>query len=84
MVSEWLPFYGRHHGDVGDATRQQLTEISAATIDRILKPVKASGGKGRCGTKSGTPLRNKIPNSAPWKVRKYHISQFVKCDIMVL
>lgn len=55
-IPEWLPFYERHHGDVGEATRQQLTKISAATIDRILKPVKASGGKGRCGTKPGTLL----------------------------
>jgi hypothetical protein len=60
-IPEWLPFYERHHGDVGEATRQQLTKISAATIDRILKPIKASGGKGRCGTKPGTLLRNEIP-----------------------
>jgi hypothetical protein len=58
----WLPHYERHHGPLDAMTRNQLTTLSAATLDRVLKPIRArSGKKGLCGTKPGTLLRNQIP-----------------------
>ncbi|MHC1698756.1 MAG: hypothetical protein AB9919_11995 [Geobacteraceae bacterium] len=40
---------------------QKLLEMSPATIDRLLKPVRALCKKGRCSTKPGTFLKNQIP-----------------------
>lgn len=58
----WLPYYERHYGAVDALTRTQLTTISAATLDRLLKPIRVTEGKkGLCGTKPGTLLRNQIP-----------------------
>ena len=34
---------------------------SPATIDRLLKPLRALYKKGRCSTKPGTLLKNQIP-----------------------
>jgi hypothetical protein len=43
-------------------THEQLLSVSAATIDRLLKPVRATHGrKGLGGTKPGSLLKNQIP-----------------------
>ncbi len=58
----WLPFYQRHYGPLEPETGHLLLTISPATIDRYLKPVRASvPGKGLGGTQPGTLLRNQIP-----------------------
>lgn len=58
----WLPHYERHYGALDASTRAQLIAISPATLDRVLKPIRAQHGKkGLCGTKPGTLLRNQIP-----------------------
>lgn len=58
----WLPDYEREHGRVDGPVRQKLLKISAATIDRLLKPCRVSlGNRGRCGTRPGTLLREQIP-----------------------
>jgi len=49
--------------DLTEKVREKLLNISASTIDRLLKPEKDKFrlGKGRKGTKPGTLLKNSIP-----------------------
>ncbi len=61
-VPLWMPYYEREHGPVEQALRSRLLEMSAATMDRLLAPCRASlGSRGRCGTRPGTLLRKHIP-----------------------
>lgn len=47
---------------ITDKQKQLLLSVSAATIERIIKPErKKAFGKGRTTTKPGTLLKNKIP-----------------------
>jgi len=57
----WLPFYEEEHEALSLQVRQKLLEMSPATIDRMLKPLRALYKKGRCSTKPGTLLKNQIP-----------------------
>ena len=58
----WLPFYETAYKVLSPDTQDKLLSISAATIDRILKPVRvAHGRKGLSGTRPGTLLKNQIP-----------------------
>jgi len=57
----WLPFYEEEHEALSLQVEQKLLEMSPATIDRLLKPVRALYKKGRCSTKPGTLLKNQIP-----------------------
>ena len=48
----WLPFYETVYKALTPETQDKLLTISAATIDRVLKPVRvAHGRKGLSGTK---------------------------------
>jgi len=61
-VPLWLPDYEREVGTLGAELRGRLLAMSAATMDRLLAPVKVSlGSRGRCGTRPGTLLRHQIP-----------------------
>jgi len=64
-LPEWLSAIERQHGDFEATVHGRLLEVSAATIDRYLKPFK---GKGRGGTKPGTLLKNQIPIAGVWDV----------------
>ena len=58
----WLPHYEAAHGELPTEVRAKLLQMSAATIDRLLQPVRASRGRhGLCGTKPGTLLKTQIP-----------------------
>jgi hypothetical protein len=57
----WLPFYQEEFAPLLPDTRQKLLDMSPATIDRMLKPLRAIYKKGRCSTKPGTLLKNQIP-----------------------
>ena len=57
----WLPFYQVEFAPLFPDTRQKLLDMSPATIDRMLKPLRAIYKKGRCSTKPGTLLKNQIP-----------------------
>ena len=58
----WLPGYTQRFGILPLDSVQALRHISASTIDRLLKPVRARYGKhGRSTTKPGTLLRKQIP-----------------------
>ena len=71
-LPEWLPHYEKENGLLDDIVRGQLNTISAATIDRILKPARIQHpGKGRSGTKPGRLLKNQIPiKTDHWDVTK--------------
>jgi hypothetical protein len=58
----WLPSYSQQFGMLPLDSVHALRHISASTIDRLLKPVRARHGKhGRSTTKPGTLLRKQIP-----------------------
>ena len=58
----WLPGYIKSFGPLSDDVAKALLTISPATIDRLLKPVKAKYKlHGRATTKPGTLLRKQIP-----------------------
>jgi len=58
----WLPFYEQEYGALAESVRQKLLRMSAATIDRLLKPERARyPGKGLCGTRPGGRLKHQIP-----------------------
>ena len=58
----WLPFYETVYRALTPETQDKLLSISAASIDRALKPVRLTQGrKGLSGTKPGSLLKNQIP-----------------------
>lgn len=57
----WLPHYERRFGVLDEPTRAKLIGISPASIDRLLKPMRAQHTKRLCGTKPGTLLKHQIP-----------------------
>jgi hypothetical protein len=64
----WLPAYEAVEGAFREDIRTRLLSISAASIDRVLKPYKHLG-RGRCGTKPGSLLRSEIPiRTTVWDV----------------
>ena len=60
-LPEWVPAYEAYHCALGSEVREQLLSASAATLDRLLVPVRVQYRKGRGGTKPGTLLRQQIP-----------------------
>lgn len=67
----WLPYYESTYGLLSQKIIQELHEISSATIDRILKPIRKIGNKGICGTKPGTIIKKQIPiKTDNWDVNK--------------
>lgn len=66
----WLPFYEAEHGKLSEDVKSKLLTLSAATIDRMLAPIRFKR-KGLTSTKPGTLLKNKIPiRTGPWDVTK--------------
>ncbi len=58
----WLGSYAKEFGDLPFETVKVLLYISASTIDRLFKPLRAKRrGRGRATTKPGTLLKNQIP-----------------------
>lgn len=61
ILPDWLGLYHQEYGPIPPASVVRLLKISAATIDRILRPVKAHyTPHGRCTTKPGTLLKTHI------------------------
>ena len=71
-LPEWLPYYETECGALAKSLKEKLGAISAATIDRLLKPVRARARpKGRGGTKPGRWLKNQIPlQTNQWDERR--------------
>jgi hypothetical protein len=62
ILRQWLPYYERRYEALSRGHRKLVGQISAATLDRLLAPARASQvGRGRCGTKPGSLLRSEIP-----------------------
>jgi hypothetical protein len=61
VIPQWVPYYERTYGPLCPATRSLLLSISSASLDRHLRTYRARLGRGHCGTKPGTMLRNQIP-----------------------
>jgi len=62
LLPLWLPGYVESFGPLPPLTLKALHRISAATIDRLLRPVRVLYQKrGRSTTKPGTLLRKHIP-----------------------
>ncbi len=58
----WMPYYAEEYGSLSLDVIKALRRISAATIDRLLKPVRIKYvTRGRSTTKPGTLLRKHIP-----------------------
>jgi hypothetical protein len=58
----WLPFYEQEHGILAAPLRQKVLQISASSIDRLLKKLRARyPGRGLCGTRPVRILRQQIP-----------------------
>ena len=58
----WLPFYEQAYEKLSGKIENQLLSISAATVDRLLAPIRAkTRPRGLCATKPGSLLRNQIP-----------------------
>ncbi len=74
FLKELIPSLERHgHLDLTDKTRDKVTSVSAATIDRILTPHrKQLNGRGISTTKPGTLLKKQIPirTFADWTENK--------------
>src|SRR6267143_4683946 len=62
ILRQWLPYYERRFERLSPGHRRLVSQISAATLDRLLAPARAKHvGRGRCGTKPGSLLRSEIP-----------------------
>lgn len=58
----WLPGYEEEYGPLPNDSKRKLLSISAASIDRLLKPYRARYKRhGLSGTKPGYLLKNQIP-----------------------
>ena len=55
ILPEWLSFYEEMFGDIHEEVHEKLLQISPATIDRLLKPMRVKyKGRGVGGTKPGS------------------------------
>lgn len=57
----WLPHYENQYGALAESVRVDLLKVSAATLDRLLKPLRVTHPKGLSGTKPGSLLKTQIP-----------------------
>lgn len=74
----WLPYYQEHYQQLPDDIYADLLSISAATIDRLLKPLRVHFNKGLSGTKPGSLIKNQIPiQTNQWDT---HQIGFVEAD----
>lgn len=79
ILPAWLPFYEEDYETLTQIEREHLTSISAATLDRLLKPIRERVKRKRiCSTRPGTLLKNQIPiKTNHWDVTK---PGFVEAD----
>lgn len=60
-LPEWLPYYEQEYGQLEAPQRKQLGDLSPATIDRLLRPLRVHyGRRGLSGTRPGRLLKNQI------------------------
>ena len=78
-MSWYLSHYPKHHGLLEENIKELLLQISASSIDRILRKTKIKySGRGKSLTKPGSLLRNEIPLRVNfWDV---NVPGFVEAD----
>lgn len=83
IIPLWLEYYEIQMGLLNDIERKQLLSISSATINRMLKPVRAiSKIHGLSGTKPGTLLKTRIEiQTHSWNATK---PGFIEADTVAL
>jgi hypothetical protein len=64
-LPEWVPAYEQDHQKLDSDVRQSLLGASAATLDRLLRPVRIEHRR-RARTRPGTLLRQEIPIRTEW------------------
>ena len=70
MMPDWLAGYEEHERGVPQGVREQLTQASARTLDRLLEPVRMSSTR-QSLTRPGSLLRHQIPiRGAFWEEGK--------------
>lgn len=61
-LPEWVDYYEKLYGELAAEIKTQLATISAASIDRLLKPSRIKHPrKGLSGTRPGSLLKHQIP-----------------------
>ena len=64
-LPEWVPAYEQDHRKLESDVRESLLSVSAATLDRLLRPARAQHRR-RGATRPGTLLRQEIPIRTEW------------------
>ncbi len=64
-LPDWVPAYEEDHRKLNSDVRRSLLSASAATLDRLLQPVRVQHRR-RAGTRPGTLLRQEIPIRTEW------------------
>jgi hypothetical protein len=68
-LPDWLPFYEEEYRPLARDTRALVLGASAATLDRLLQPLRARYRRSPGGTRPGTLLRQQIPiATTPWDI----------------
>jgi len=68
LLPQWLAQHERQEGAYPEGQKPRILSLSAATLDRHLRPVRRKlGVKGRCGTRPGSLLKTQIlTRCGPW------------------
>jgi hypothetical protein len=61
MMPDWIPSYESYHRSLKGIVKEQLLEVSSATVDRMLAPLRAQFKGSKRPTKPGNMLRESIP-----------------------
>lgn len=65
-LSIWVPAYEEYHCKLDSDIRESLLRASAATLDRLLRPLRVEHRR-RARTRPGTLLRQEIPIRTQWQ-----------------
>ena len=79
-LPEWVPAYEADHRRLDGDVRQALLGASAATLDRLLKPLRVEHRR-RGATRPGTLLRREIPIRTDWAE---HQAGYLEMDTVAL
>lgn len=60
-LRDWVPAYEAHYRRLESGLRETLLRASAATLDRLLAPLRAAHRRSVGGTRPGSLLRQQIP-----------------------
>jgi len=68
-LPDWLSHYEEDYRRLARDTRERVLSASAATLDRLLQPLRVCYRRAPGGTRPGTLLRQQIPiATTPWEI----------------